>query len=550
MKISIARSAICLQILLLFIATTTARAQDGPLRIRTHEGWTAFEIATAGDQFDGWTMPLKFDGIGAQVHDHVDGRQLRVQVNHETDDATISEFNLDLKNFRRSVVKKIASGNTGGQPFINSVGQAYQQFSPDGGASFIATSDNSNTQFRKFCSGQSYVANTFGINRGFVDEIYITGEEIFFVDPPGRLMALDLNTKTLYQLSGTTGHAVGGIGGIPFDSWENAALLDTGETDHVALLMSADGGTATLKLYIGVKNVDANGQIDSTSFLARNGLAYGSHYFLNFNDPNIHDLDDLQLNQTPYIGVFGTTTDNALLSSKLEDVDTSISNPNTAVLGDENSGLFLLEFSFDNSSGDLAIDESSFSVTKLLNNQNDPVTLGNAVKAFGHADNLDWTAATQLANTTYPNGLIFVNEGNVDGEIWMMEPDGNGGVTAPVRIGDTIADSNNPDVVDAGETAGILDISELLGYYPGSILLNNNQGNNSSLSVLINPDATLSPAVQLGDIDKDGLLTFFDIPPFISLLSNDEYQIEADANQDGDVSFLDIAVWISFIAGM
>ena len=47
--------------------------------------------------------------------------------------------------------------------------------------------------------------------------------------------------------------------------------------------------------------------------------------------------------------------------------------------------------------------------------------------------------------------------------------------------------------IPSNESTGILDISELVGYEAGSILLTNNQGSSSSLSVLINPDATLVP---------------------------------------------------------
>lgn len=104
---------------------------------------------------------------------------------------------------------------------------------------------------------------------------------------------------------------------------------------------------------------------------------------------------------------------------------------------------------------------------------------------FGDADNVDWTLATALGGVLHPNGLIFVNEdtGTSNGEIWMMEPDG----ASLQKIGDTLGISG------ATETTGILDISMYVGYAPGSILLTNNQGSNSSLSVLINPDAVAVP---------------------------------------------------------
>ena len=48
------------------------------------------------------------------------------------------------------------------------------------------------------------------------------------------------------------------------------------------------------------------------------------------------------------------------------------------------------------------------------------------------------------------------------------------------------------------ESTGVLDISTLVGYNPGSIVLSNNQGFfDSSLSVLINPNWTLATAAAV-----------------------------------------------------
>ena len=57
-----------------------------------------------------------------------------------------------------------------------------------------------------------------------------------------------------------------------------------------------------------------------------------------------------------------------------------------------------------------------------------------------------------------------------------------------------------------------------------------------------------SPAVLLGDVNRDGIVNFLDISPFISLLSNSVFQLEADVNQDGDVNFLDISPFIGILA--
>jgi hypothetical protein len=464
----------------ILIPSSALAIDGGTLRLNVHNGWRAFEVISqnnnpAGDGYN-WAMPDKFDGNGAWLPDV---STLRIQINHENSDAAVSEVNLNLANFKTAITNTINSGNTGGISFVESARQAYDRWSDDAGATWTATSDVTSTSFSRFCSSQSYDPDTFGPGRGFADQIYITGEEV----GAGRLLAIDSVNRDFYQLSGAAGSAPGGLGGMPYDSWENAALLGTGETNHVALLLSPDGGSSTMQLYIGEKGKDISGNA-STDFLARNGLAYGSYYYLN---------DTLPASGTSADGTFDTTTANALSSSKLEDVDTSPSDPTQAVLGDQNSGLFTFDFNLDFGSGSFNAVASDFSITKIQNHIND--SDGN----FGDADNVDWTDATTLGGVNYADGLIFVNEdtGTSGGEIWVNEPDGSG-IT---KIADTIL------VAGATETTGILDISSLVGYLPGSILLTNNQGGLSSTSVLIHPDATLIPEPStLGLLSLAGLL--------------------------------------------
>jgi hypothetical protein len=307
--------------------------------------------------------------------------------------------------------------------------------------------------------------NSFGIGRGFVDDIYITGEE----GGTNRLFAIDSVNRDLYQLSGVTGGGPGGLPGMPFDSYENAALLDTGETNHVAVLLSPDGGTQIMKLFVGEKGKDASGN-PSNSFLARNGLAYGSYYYLN---------DSLPASGISSDGFFDTTTSGALLSSKLEDVDANPNDATRVVLGDEDSGLFTFDFQLDFIGGSFNANLSSFSITKIQQHNNDIDGL------FGDADNVDWTEATILNGVTHPDGLIFVNEDSAtaNGETWMMKPDGSGLTLIADNVG----------IAQATESSGVLDISSLVGYVPGSIILTDNQGSIASLTVLINPHATLVP---------------------------------------------------------
>ena len=69
-------------------------------------------------------------------------------------------------------------------------------------------------------------------------------------------------------------------------------------------------------------------------------------------------------------------------------------------------------------------------------------------------------------------------------------------------------------------------------------------GNFSSNATLT---VTLDASVLLGDVNRDGLVNFLDIAPFIGILSAGGVQAEADINQDGVVNFLDIAPFIGVL---
>ena len=56
-------------------------------------------------------------------------------------------------------------------------------------------------------------------------------------------------------------------------------------------------------------------------------------------------------------------------------------------------------------------------------------------------------------------------------------------------------------------------------------------------------------SVLLGDCNRDGVVSFLDISPFIAILSAGGYLDEANVNQDDVVSFSDIAPFISILSG-
>lgn len=58
----------------------------------------------------------------------------------------------------------------------------------------------------------------------------------------------------------------------------------------------------------------------------------------------------------------------------------------------------------------------------------------------------------------------------------------------------------------------------------------------------------LNDVVLLGDTNLDGMVDFFDITPFISVLADEGFQAEADLDSNGVVDFFDITPFIAVLA--
>ncbi len=114
----------------------------------------------------------------------------------------------------------------------------------------------------------------------------------------------------------------GRINGIKRDALENAAQIDTGKTEHVALLFSPNYGNQRLRLYISKKGF----MVDGTScgdccgdkhLLSRNGLAFGSWFYLQGSLPQSGNGN----------GTFVTSHLAGLYGKKFEDISTNPSRP-------------------------------------------------------------------------------------------------------------------------------------------------------------------------------------------------------------------------------
>ena len=59
----------------------------------------------------------------------------------------------------------------------------------------------------------------------------------------------------------------------------------------------------------------------------------------------------------------------------------------------------------------------------------------------------------------------------------------------------------------------------------------------------------VSQITILGDVNMDGVVDFFDIAPFITVLSAQTFQAEADIDGNGVVDFFDIQPFIGLLSG-
>lgn len=166
--------------------------------------------------------------------------------------AAVSELILSKAAFLSAIRNIITTGSTQGVNFVTSIGLAYNSYRTKDGTLVNNFGGNA---FKWFCSGKVHKPEAFGPRTGFVDQLYIFGEEADATGGWGRFFALHQNTLNMISGAGS-GDATqlqGGINGLPPDALENMAMIQTGETAHVALLCSPDYGTQALKLYVGKK---------------------------------------------------------------------------------------------------------------------------------------------------------------------------------------------------------------------------------------------------------------------------------------------------------
>ncbi|MEZ6192263.1 MAG: hypothetical protein R3C45_13370 [Phycisphaerales bacterium] len=470
----------------------------------TLNGWKAFELVTQNDTittisdtgYGATASRGKYDGLGG----FITGNTLSIFINHETDAAAISRLDVNRMDFRRAIQSAVNGGITPAPAsFVTGMGYAYDRIY-DGGYHAIndpapaasgtpGVAAYGNLNFDRFCSGTLYMPDELGQGRGFIDPIYITGEEVF--NDTGRFYALDPVTRNLWEAPD--------LGG---GSWENAAQVDTGNTTHTALFLNEDNPDSPIRLYIGQKGIDANndGEVD---FLERNGLRGGTvYYFHPGGNASTIDLPDGTVT-----GTWSTSTVGALIEDKLEDVHTNPANGAQLVFADQTDGVYTVDLNLQFNAGTFDPNNSGATINQIVRE--------TGAGSLGNPDNLTWAA----------NGKLFVQQDGSGDGMWQMDADG----------------TNRAQIAAAfSEPSGIFDASGLLGYRPGSVLLTSIQGSGSSgaqLAVMIAPDARL-----IADLDSDGFVGIADLNLILSSWNQTVPPGNplADINGDGFVGIVDL----------
>ncbi len=501
-------------------AVTSNLVNDGktnqPAQMTGLNGYSVEPIFTIGETFeDGsqgdYTPPGILDGLGAFA---LDDDTVRVLANHELKPdvgyaytlangteltgARVSFFDIDIET--REVVDTGLAFDT----IINRAGEVVDE-----------ASDLEFEGLNRFCSAHYIEANQFGEGRGFVDDIFFTGEEAAFSEKPGENgggteFALDVETNTLY--------AVPWLGRAAF---ENVTELDTGNDNTISLLIGDDRGAAPLLLYVGEK------ETDSSDFLERNGLANGSLYVWVADDPTINNPEEFNGTGNSLDGQFveidyyrpelaGTAVDanndgsiqddagydeqgfatqfqqdalgaavGAFRFSRPEDVATNPQDGTQAVLASTGRGsvfpsdnwgtTYELEVDFSDDDGN-----SSLSAELEILYDGDDAGAGQFTDSdFGlrSPDNLDWAddgnIYIQEDRATSPKE-IFGSESGEEASIWKLGPN-SGELTRVAQIDRSAVPEgqtdSEPDDLGNWESSGILDVSSLFGANQGDLFI-------------------------------------------------------------------------------
>ena len=158
-----------------------------------------------------------------------------------------------------------------------------------------------------------------------------------------------------------------------------------------------------------------------------------------------------------------------------------------------------------------------------------------AVEDEWHHYTATWTAGEDGFRNFYIDGdLVHTEIDWIEGQV---NGDGN-----PIAPDNAYGSSRNEFLVFGGrDSLGVIGDGGALCM--DDIRIYNRPIDAAAAAVLATPFGDIDD-VLLGDINRDGLVNFLDISPFIGVLAAQGNQAEADLNEDGVVSFSDISPFI------
>lgn len=470
-----------------------------------HGMWETKVIATIGEPVPGaegdsrkpYWMPGFPDGMA--IH-RLDDQTIRLFINHELPPESGNTYSLKnsdghlfaIRGSRISILdfdissRSLLRGQVAYDKVYNRRGQLVEN------AQLFGDGVHSYGGLAKLCSSNLFVPGTNHSGSGPEEPVYLTGEEWPY-GFGGTFYALFPDERILWPLPE-----------LGYGSWENAACVDTGESEHTALLLADDFYQAPLYLFMGKK-------IPNGNRLERNGLSKGNLYVFkpdnNVRTPSGFHGSGATLTghwhpvpvrsslpsdnsiETDALGYYpaGTLRAMAVSSgafrfSRPEDIDTNPSDPTQAVFASTGAGhlfpqdnwgtIYLLQthFTFDPISGNMDPQSSSISVTIAYDGD-----ARDRDRGIRSPDNVEWS----------PSGRIFIQEDHasylepfaglsaIEASIWSMDADGgrrrrSAAINRFPSFGTTDIHSHIPG---AWESSGVLDVSHEFGSPPGSLLV-------------------------------------------------------------------------------
>lgn len=221
--------------------------------ITGENGWMTLPAFTVGESINGYIPPGILDGIGAYT---LPDGTVRALINHELTQGFGYLYTLangaELRGGRISFfdfdpdTRQVIDAGLAYDTIIDRFGQEVVV------GSQIDPANQPAWGLRRPSSSNLFVAGTLNAE----DTVYLTGEDI----PGGQGFALDVEAGVLYALPW-----------LGRGAWESATLLDPGNPNQIAVLITDHRPRAPLLLYVGEKDL-------SGDFLERNGLAGGQLY--------------------------------------------------------------------------------------------------------------------------------------------------------------------------------------------------------------------------------------------------------------------------------